>query len=133
MRLPVTKMLGLSVGLLVIHLLTDSVLAQSVQNNVYGVGTDDVVTLSFVENIFESVLSIIIRLIGIGAFIMLLVGGMRYLFSGGDQEAVAKSKSTISWAVGGLALVFGVWFILLFISKITDNPNLLQFDFFFIP
>jgi hypothetical protein len=60
---------------------------------------------------------------------MLIVGALKYLFSGGDKEAVSHAKDTMTKAVLGLFLVFGAWFILLFISKITGNPSILQFDF----
>jgi hypothetical protein len=100
------------------------------QDNVYH---DDVVTLTFIENIFGTVLGIIIRLIGVAVFGMLLYGGFTYLFSGGSKEGTAKARSTITWAVGGLAAVFLAWFVLLFLSKITGNQALLEFDFFFIP
>lgn len=96
------------------------------QDNVY---EGDVVSLAFVENIFSSLLSMTIRVIGIGVFIMLIVGALKYLFSGGDKEAVSHAKDTMTKAVVGLFLVFGAWFILLFISKITGNPSILQFDF----
>ena len=96
------------------------------QDNVY---EGDVVSLAFVENIFSSLLSMTIRVIGIGVFVMLIVGALKYLFSGGDKEAVSHAKDTMTKAVMGLFLVFGAWFILLFISKITGNPSILQFDF----
>lgn len=96
------------------------------QDNVY---EGDVVTLAFVENIFSSLLSIMIRLVGIGVFVMIVVGGLQYLFSGGDKEAVSHAKATITKAITGLLLIFGAWFVLLFISKITGNPSILQFDF----
>lgn len=96
------------------------------QDNVY---EGDVVSLAFVENIFSSLLSMTIRVIGIGVFVMLIVGALKYLFSGGDKEAVSHAKDTMTKAVLGLFLVFGAWFILLFISKITGNPSILQFDF----
>ena len=99
-------------------------------DNVY---EGDVVSLTFIENIFGSLLGIIIRLIGIAVFGMLVYGGFTYLFSGGSKEGTAKARSTITWAVGGLAAVFLAWFALLFLSKITGNQSLLEFDFFFIP
>lgn len=96
------------------------------QDNVY---QNDVVSLAFVENIFSSLLSMMIRVIGIGVFVMLIIGALKYLFSGGDKEAVSHAKDTMTKAVVGLFLVFGAWFILLLISKITGNPSILQFDF----
>lgn len=99
-------------------------------DNVYD---GDVVSLTFIENIFGSVLGIIIRLTGMAVFGMLIYGGFTYLFSGGSKEGTAKARSTITWAVGGLAAIFLAWFVLLFLSKITGNDALLQFDFFFIP
>jgi hypothetical protein len=111
-------------------LLTGALLPKNAlaQDNVY---EGDVVSLAFVENIFSSLLSMTIRVIGIGIFLMLIVGALKYLFSGGDKEAVSHAKDTITKALMGLTLVFGAWFILLFISKLTGNPSILQFDFIF--
>lgn len=55
-----------------------------------------------------SVLNFILQMvIGITAALSVLfvvIGGMRYVFSDGDPESVGKAKSTIIYAVVGLAL-----------------------------
>jgi len=51
---------------------------------------------------------IIMFLFGIAAliaFIMLLVGSVKFIFSGGDVEAAAGAKNTITYAIIGLVLV----------------------------
>jgi len=39
--------------------------------------------------------------------------------SGGEPKAVAKARATITAAIFGLVLFFGIWFILLLIKAIT--------------
>lgn len=40
------------------------------------------------------------------AFVFLIYGGIRWILSGGDKDATAKARGTITAAVIGLALVF---------------------------
>jgi hypothetical protein len=71
------------------------------------------------EVIVERVLNIAIRLAGIAAFIMLIVGGFQYLTAGGDPKKTQAAGSTITYAIFGLVAVIAAWFILLFIEKFT--------------
>ena len=48
-------------------------------------------------NIFSS-------LIGVAAVIMIMVGGFRYITSGGNDTAIAESKKTLVYAIIGLAI-----------------------------
>lgn len=76
-------------------------------------------TFKALEVIFSNILSVIMALAGFAAFIMLLLGGFRYLTSGGDPKATAQAKGTLTWAIMGLLLLIGAWFILRFIYEFT--------------
>lgn len=48
-------------------------------------------------------------------FIMLLVGGLQYLTSGGYEEQATKAKNTLTWAIVGLVIVLSSWAVLNFL------------------
>ncbi len=71
------------------------------------------------EKIFSNVLSIIAALAALACFIMLIVGGFKYLASGGDPKATTGAKNTITYAIIGLAALIIAWLILLLIKEVT--------------
>lgn len=80
---------------------------------------DEVVTLKGFENIFSTILSLATTAAGLVCFLMLIIGGFKYLTSGGDPKQAASARGTLTWAVAGLAIIIGVWFILQFIEYFT--------------
>ena len=80
---------------------------------------DDVVTLKGLECIFSRILNIVVQLAGLAVFIMLLIGGWQFLTSGGEKQAVAKARGTLTHAILGLTLLIASWFIMKFISTFT--------------
>lgn len=78
-----------------------------------------VVTLKGLEVIFSAILFLATTSAGLVCFLMLIVGGFKYLTSGGDPKQAASARSTLTWAVAGLALIIGAWFILQFIEYFT--------------
>jgi hypothetical protein len=85
-----------------------------------------VATIQGFECIVQIVLNYAIRLAGIAVFIMLIIGGFKYLTSGGDPKAKEAAQKTITYAIFGLALLLGSWLILLFINEFT-GLNVTQF------
>jgi Type IV secretion system pilin len=71
------------------------------------------------EFIFERILGLLIPFAGIVIFVMLLVGGLGFLTSGGNPEKTAKASQTITWSIIGLLLLIGAWLILRFIETFT--------------
>jgi len=73
----------------------------------------DIVTL--VVNIFSIV-------VGIVAVIMILVGGFKYITSGGDSGNITSAKNTIVYAIIGLVIVALAQFIVKFVlDKVTST------------
>ena len=60
-----------------------------------------------------------VRFAGIAVFLMLIAGGFKYLTAGGDPKKAESAQKTITYAIFGLALLIGGFFILLFIEKFT--------------
>ncbi|MBU3957279.1 pilin [Patescibacteria group bacterium] len=89
----------------------------------------DVHEIKDLVDIVENIFNLVIRLAGILAFIMLLIGGFRYLTSGGDAKAAESARKTITYAILGLVLIIAAWFILKFIAEFTGlGEQLLKFE-----
>lgn len=56
--------------------------------------------------IFQTVVNILLFIVGAIAVIMLIIGGIRYVVSGGDQSAVTGAKNTILYAIVGIVVAF---------------------------
>jgi hypothetical protein len=80
---------------------------------------DDPAQLKDLEVVFEKVISIVLTLSGIAAFVMLVVGGFQYLTAGDNPKNVEKASQTLTSALLGVILVLAAWFILQAIESIT--------------
>jgi hypothetical protein len=80
---------------------------------------EGIVTLKAFECIFARVLNIATRLAGLAVFVMLILGGWQYITSGGEKQATQKARNTLTYAVLGLVLIIGSWFVLRFITFFT--------------
>ncbi len=69
-------------------------------------GTEQTGNLFGDGGIFETVTNILLFLIGAISVIMLIIGGIRYVVSGGDQAAVTSAKNTILYAIVGIVVAF---------------------------
>ena len=54
--------------------------------------------------IFKTITNVLLFIIGAISVIMLIIGGIRYTTSNGDQQAVQNAKNTILCAVVGLVI-----------------------------
>lgn len=59
--------------------------------------------------IFETLSGTLLYLLGAVAVIMLIIGGFRYVVSGGDSSAVEAAKNTILYAIVGIVVAFVAW------------------------
>jgi len=92
-----------------------------------GCVVNDIATLACLEIIIKNLLNIAIRLAGIAAFVMLIVGGFQFLTAGGDSKKTQAASNTLTYAIFGLVAVIAAWFILLFIEKFT-GVKITEFD-----
>lgn len=70
-------------------------------------------------NLLSTVLSFIL---GVGAFLMflfLLIGGLRYIFSGGDEKAIAAARGQITIAIAGFLVILLSWVVMKIIEFLT--------------
>lgn len=68
------------------------------------------------NSIFVTITNILLFIIGAIAVIMLIVGGIRYVVSAGDQAAVTSAKNTILYAIIGIVVAFLAYAAVNFIS-----------------
>lgn len=71
------------------------------------------------ELVFVNVVRAAIALAGVVLFVLLLVGGIKYITSGGDPKATEGAQKTITYAIGGLILILLSYLILVLIHTIT--------------
>lgn len=86
----------------------------------------DVATIGGLECLFSNILQIIMPLAGLVFFAMFVVGGFKYLTSGGDPKKMASASHTISLSFLAVIGVIISWLILLFIKNFT-GVNVTQF------
>lgn len=71
------------------------------------------------ETLFSGILNVALTVAIIAVFLMLLLGGFKYLTSGGDPKGNESAKNIITYAILGLLLMIGAWFILQLIKTFT--------------
>lgn len=59
-----------------------------------------------IGTIIQTVINILLFLVGAIAVVMIIVGGVRYTTSAGNADAVKGAKNTIIYAVVGLIIAF---------------------------
>lgn len=64
-----------------------------------------------VPGTIKNVGNIIIFITGAVAVLMIIIGGLRYTLSGGDQGTISSAKNTIMYAVVGLVVAIAAYAI----------------------
>lgn len=67
-------------------------------------GTGQQADLFGPSGIFKTITNVLLFIIGAISVIMLIIGGIRYVVSGGDSGAVTSAKNTILYAVVGIVV-----------------------------
>ena len=80
------------------------------------------------NGVFKQVTNTILYIVGIIAVIMLIIGGIRYVTSGGDSKKVTDAKNTVLYAIIGLVIAFLAFAIVNFVisalpSGSTNNSD----------
>jgi len=65
-----------------------------------------------VPDIISSLIKIILIVSAVIAFVFLVIGGIKWIMSGGDKEATAAAQKTVTSAIIGLLIVFSAWAIM---------------------
>ena len=65
--------------------------------------------------IFRTITNVLLFLIGAISVIMLIIGGIRYVVSGGDSTAVQNAKNTILYAIVGVVVAILAYAVVNFV------------------
>ena len=76
------------------------------------------------EGIFRQVTNTILYIVGIIAVIMLIVGGIKYVVSGGDSKKVTDAKNTVLYAIIGLVIAFLAFAIVNFVISALPSSTI---------
>ena len=90
----------------------------------------DVAQICDLETIFKQVVGISGILVGFVFFIMMILGGVRFLMSGGDPKAVASAKGTLTWSILGLAF-FALSYTILILIRAFTGVDVTNFAVYF--
>ncbi len=86
-----------------------------------------VATIQGITCLIGNVLSVAITMIGIAAFIMLIVGSVRWMLSGGNSQNVEKARNTMVFAVIGIVLALSSFVVLNLLADFTGIDILKEF------
>ena len=85
-------------------------------------GSSDSTPGKTLDDTIAEVINILSSAVGIVAVIMIIVGGFRYITSGGNDASVTSAKNTILYAIIGLVVVALAQVIVRFtLSKLTNG------------
>lgn len=71
----------------------------------------------------KKIIDIFSIVVGAVSVIMIIIGGFRYIISGGDSNGVSGAKNTIMYAIIGLVVVLFAQVIVRFVIGNTMNPS----------
>lgn len=75
-----------------------------------------------VNNIIKTVIDIFSLVVGVVSVIMIIIGGLKYITSGGDSGNVSGAKNTILYAIVGLVIVALAQIIVRFVlTRVTSS------------
>jgi len=95
-------------------------------NCIQTIGGVDIPTFKCLEAVFARILTVVVSLAVLALFVMLVVGGFRYLTSGGDQKAAGAARSTMTYAIVGIVLFVLAFLVFLLIEAYT-GVNITEF------
>jgi hypothetical protein len=79
---------------------------------------------SAIKKLASQIVNIFSVIVGVAAVIMIIVGGFRYITSGGDSSNVSGAKNTLIYAVVGLVIVALAQFIVRYVLSTTAGTGL---------
>jgi uncharacterized membrane protein YuzA (DUF378 family) len=86
------------------------------------IGKNCAPTLQGLETVFSNVIFKVIGLAGIVFFIMLILGGFKYITAGDEPPKAEAAKKTLTAAVIGLVFIALAFLILKIIETFTGAP-----------
>ena len=75
------------------------------------------------SGVFKQVTNMILYIVGVVAVIMLIIGGIKYVTSGGDAKKVTDAKNTVLYAIIGLVVAFLAFAIVNFVISALPSSD----------
>jgi hypothetical protein len=80
--------------------------------------------------VFENALAAVIILGGLASFVMIIFSGFKFITAQGDPKALMGARSSLLWAIAGVAFIIIAWLILQFIANFTGlNVTIFRLNF----
>ncbi len=80
-----------------------------------------------IEGMVSGFISLILVLAGLAFFFILVIGGVKWILSGGDKAHTEAARNQITAALVGLVIVFSAWAIVGLINTFF-GINLMKLD-----
>lgn len=97
---------------------TSTAMAQGLRAGIEAArGIDQPSGLFIQGGIFQDVVNIFLFVIGAVAVIMIIIGGLRYVVSGGNASSVTEAKNTILYAIVGIVVAILAYAIVDFVVE----------------
>jgi hypothetical protein len=90
----------------------------------------DIATLSCISIVFANLLSALLVFTGLVALIMAIMGGFKFMNSGGDAKKLESARNNFIFALLGLAIIAFSYTIILIISTVTGVTCIADFAHF---
>ncbi len=103
----------------IIAILMIGILSLALTSNLYAVtdmtiqagvnaahGANQPVSLFGTDGIFTTITNLLLFVVGALSVVMVIVGGLRYVVSGGNSASVTAAKNTILYAIVGVIVAF---------------------------
>jgi Type IV secretion system pilin len=101
---------------------TDAHAALTARDGALGAKTDEQPTdVEGEGGVFRQITNVLLFIIGAISVIMLIIGGIRYVVSGGDSSAVTAAKNTILYAVIGIIVALLAYALVNFVIDSFAN------------
>ncbi|MEK7616564.1 MAG: hypothetical protein AAB414_00725 [Patescibacteria group bacterium] len=75
--------------------------------------------LAEIEQVFSSLVSVVVGLGFIATLVLLIFAGIKYITSGGEPKAIQAAHLTVTWALLGILFLAIAWIILQLIQTFT--------------
>jgi hypothetical protein len=89
---------------------------------------DGVATIQGTMCVLANVLSVSLTVIGLAGFVMMIVGSLTWLLSGGNSQNVEKARKTMTFAIVGLVVALSSYMIIRLIAEFTGISILEEFS-----
>lgn len=90
---------------------------------------NDVATLQCIPIVLKNVVNAALIFSGTIALILVILSGIKFITSKGDQKQVDTAKRTLTYAILGLIIILLSFFIIQFVSYVTGVSCINSFGF----